>query len=123
MAGVQRGLLRSLLVVLAGVVLVLTLGCGEPGPGLFPFSNEELQSEFDQLEDLKTRIDAAREQGCRKSLGESGIDVDRYRADLVRHLERRDYEEARDIYRGMHTEVWQYEAKARDAGCPLIAGG
>ena len=123
MAGVQRGLLRSFMVVLAAVFLVLPLGCSEPGPGLFPFPNEELQSEFDKLADLKTRIDAAGERGCRKSLAESGIDVEGYRADLARHLERRDYAEARDIYRGMNSEVWQYEAKARHAGCPLIAGG
>ena len=46
--------------MLAAVVLVLPLGCVEPGPGLWPFPPEEFQSEFDKLVDLKTSIDAAR---------------------------------------------------------------
>ncbi len=61
--------------------------------------------------DLKTRIDAARERGCRKPLAECGIDVGGYRADLAGHLERHDYENPKAIYRGMNTEVRQYEAK------------
>ena len=123
MAGLQRDPLRSLMAMLAAVVLVLSLGCAEQGPGLFPFPPEEFQPEFDKLVDWKTRIEAARERGCRKPLAESGIDVDGYRADLARHLERRDYEKARAMYRGMRAEVWQYDRKARHAGCPLIAGG
>ena len=123
MAGVQRGLLRSLIAMLTAVVLVLPLGCAEPGPGLFPFPPEEFELEFDKLVDWKTRIDAAREQGCRKPLAESGIDVEDYRAVLARHLERRDYEEARDMYREMRAEVWQYDKKAQRAGCPLSAEG
>ena len=36
-AGVDRGFLRSLMAMLAEVVLVMPLGCGEAGPGLWPF--------------------------------------------------------------------------------------
>ena len=119
MAIAQRIFLRGLITTLIAGALLLQLACA--GPGLFPFSREELQPEFEKLVDWKTHIDDVREQGCRKPLSESGIDVDRYRAKLEDYMERRVYEGAKDIYRKMRREVSEYHYKARDAGCPPVA--
>ena len=115
----QRTFLPGWITTLIAGTLLLQLACS--GPGLFPFSIEQMPKEFEKLVNWKTSIDEALEQGCRKRLSESGINVDRYRAKLEDYMERGVHEGAKYIYRKTRREVSEYHYKARDAGCPPVA--
>ena len=71
---------------------------------------------FQQTLERKAEMDELREIQC-PCVAESGIDVDRYTADLNDSYAREEYEKARAILFDLHREIASYDRSMTEARC------